>query len=66
MADSHTFLSVAADHGIDELQRRLLTGHSLVGISQSYITRAVVEGGPGIREAQRKISRRIVSLLGQA
>jgi hypothetical protein len=24
----------------------------------------VVEGGPGLREAQRKISRRIVTLLG--
>ena len=50
----------------DELQRRLLTVHSLVGISQSYVTRAVVEGGPGVRSAQRMISRRIVTLLGQA
>ena len=62
----HTYLSVAADLGIDELQRRLLTGHSLVGISQAYVTRAIVEGGPGVREAQRKISKRIVTLLGQA
>ena len=61
----HTFLSVAADLGIDELQRRLLTGHSLVGISQSYITRAVVEGGPGLRAAQRQISKRVVGLLGR-
>ena len=60
----HTYLSVAADLGVDELQRRLLTGHSLVGISQSYVTRAIVEGGPGVRAAQRRISRRIVSLLG--
>ena len=62
----HTYLSVAADLGVDELQRRLLTVHSLVGISQSYVTRAVVEGGPGVRSAQRMISRRIVTLLGQA
>ena len=59
----HSFMSVAADLDIDELQRRLLTAHSLVGINQSYITRAVVEGGPGVRSAQRAISRRIVSLL---
>jgi integrase len=59
----HTFLSVAADLGIDELQRRLLTAHSLVGINQSYITRAIVEGGPGLRAAQRRISKRIVELL---
>jgi len=64
MADYHTFLSVAADPGIDELQRRLLTAHSLVGINQSYITRAIVEGGPGLRAAQRRVSRRIVELLG--
>jgi len=59
----HTFLSVAADLGIDELQRRMLAGHSFQGINQSYITRAVLEGGPGLRGAQRAISRRIVSLL---
>ncbi len=59
----HTFLSVAADLGIDELQRWMLAGHSFQGINQSYITRAVLEGGPGLRGAQRAISRRIVSLL---
>jgi hypothetical protein len=50
--------------GINELQARLLLGHSLIGISQSYITRAIVQGGPGLRAAQRAISRRIISLLG--
>lgn len=64
MADHHRFLSVAADLGIDELQRQLLTGRSLVGTSQSYITRAVVEGGPGLRGAQQRISQRVVDLLG--
>ncbi|MGD0420200.1 MAG: tyrosine-type recombinase/integrase [Xanthobacteraceae bacterium] len=60
----HTYRSVAADLGIDELQVRLLLGHSLVGISQGYVTRAVVEGGPGLKTAQRRISKRIVELLG--
>jgi integrase len=62
----HTWRSVAADLGVDELQARLLLGHSLVGISQGYVTRAIVEGGPGLRAAQRRISRRIVTLLGRA
>ena len=62
----HTWRSVAADLGVDELQARLLLGHSLVGINQSYVTRAIVEGGPGLRAAQRRISQRIVTLLGQA
>ena len=60
----HSWRSVAADLGVDELQARLLLGHSLVGISQSYVTRAVLTGGPGLRAAQRKISQRIVELLG--
>jgi integrase len=59
----HTWRSVAADLGVDELQARLLLGHSLVGISQSYVTRAVLSGGPGLRAAQRIVSRRIVELL---
>jgi integrase len=59
----HSYRSVAADLGIDELQVRLLLGHSLVGINQSYITRAVVSGGPGLKQAQRRISRRIIELL---
>jgi|SRR5579864_1224137 len=62
----HTYRSVAADLGIDELQSRLLLGHSLVGINQRYVTRAVLEGGPGLRAAQAKISKRIVELLNQA
>jgi hypothetical protein len=55
-----------ADLGINELQARLLLGHSLIGISQSYITGAIVKGGPGLRVAQRAILRRIISLLGAA
>ena len=62
----HSWASVAADLGIDELQRRLLLGHSLRGISQAYVTRAVVSGAPGLRAAQRRVSRRIVELLGRS
>jgi hypothetical protein len=47
-----------------EVLVRLLMGHSLHGINQNYITKHVLTSGPGMREAQRKISRRIVALLG--
>ncbi len=62
---THVALS-GADLGINELQARLLLGHSLIGISPSYITRAIGQGGPGLRAAQRAIWRRIISLLGAA
>jgi hypothetical protein len=52
--------------GINELKAWLLLGHSLMGISQSYITRAIVPAGPSLRAAQRAIWRRIISLLGAA
>ena len=62
----HSWRTVAADCGVDELQARLLLGHSLVGISQSYVTCAALQGGPGLRAAQRQVSNRIVGLLGEA
>ena len=60
--------SSAAKRVVGELthQVRLLLGHSLIGISQSYITRAIVQGRPGLGAAQRAIWRRIISLLGAA
>jgi integrase len=60
----HVYGSVAADLGINEVLVQLLMGHSLHGINQNYITKHVLTSGPGMREAQRKISRRIVALLG--
>jgi integrase len=62
----HTYRSVAAELGFDEVTVRLLMGHSLVGINQKYITTAVLMGGKSLRQAQAKISRRIVGLLGIA
>jgi hypothetical protein len=34
------------------------------GISQRYVARMISSSGPAMREAQRKIGKRIVSLLG--
>ena len=60
----HTYRTVAADLGVDEILVRLLMGHSLQGVSQGYIAKAALSGGISMREAQRKISRRIIGLLG--
>ncbi len=60
----HCYRDAAVAAGVDEFSTRLLMGHSLRGISQEYVTRAVVSSGPSLRAAQRAISRHIVTLLG--
>jgi integrase len=59
----HSWRSVAADLGVNEILARLLLGHSLTGVNQSYITAHLLSGGPGLRGAQATISKRIVALL---
>lgn len=62
-----TYRTVAADLGVNEVLTRLLMGHSLAGINQSYVNALVLTGGSGLRGAQRAISRKIVSLgVGEA
>ncbi|MGO9684108.1 MAG: tyrosine-type recombinase/integrase [Beijerinckiaceae bacterium] len=63
-AHRHTWRTVAADCGVDELLAHLMLGHVPRNISQAYITRFVLATGPAIRQAQRKVSRRILQLLG--
>jgi len=62
-AGRHTYRTVAASIGIDELSIRLLQGHALTGVSQGYVTRQLLVG-TSLRTAQRRISRRIVELMG--
>jgi integrase len=59
----HTYRTVCADLGIDELLAHFLLGHAPDGISQKYIARMILTSGPALRAAQRKISQRIVALL---
>lgn len=60
-----TYRTVAADLGVNEVLTRLLMGHSLSGnINLSYINQIALTGGEGMRSAQRRVSRRIVDLLG--
>jgi len=62
----HSFATVCADLGINQVHSRMLMGHSLSGVHASYITAHILTGGPGLRAAQATISRRIVTLLGPA
>lgn len=61
-AGRHTYRTVAAALGCDELSIRLLQGHALSGISQGYITRQLLVG-TSLREWQAKISARIVEMI---
>jgi hypothetical protein len=58
-----TYRTVAADCGVDEMLAHFLMGHAPAGISQRYVARMILSSGPAMRDAQRKISKRIVSLL---
>jgi integrase len=60
----HTWRTVAADCGVDELLAHFMLGHVPQNISQAYITRLVLSAGPALRQAQRKVSKRILHLLG--
>lgn len=60
----HSFINIAHDIGVNEIHVRLLVGHSLTGVHASYLTQMVMEGGPGLKASQRRISKRIVELLG--
>lgn len=62
----HTYRTVAADLGIDELLSHFLLGHAPEGVSQKYIARMILAAGPALRDAQRRMSRRIVALLNPA
>ena len=59
----HTYRTVAADQKVDELLTHFLMGHAPEGVSRRYVARMILNAGSAMREAQRKISRRIVTLL---
>ena len=59
----HSYKTICAAIGIDELTSRLLLGHALSGVSQGYVTRVALEGS-SLPVAQRRVSRRVVELWG--
>jgi integrase len=60
----HTYRTVAADLGVDELISHFLLGHAPKGISQKYIATLIFANGPKMREEQGRMSKRMIQLLG--
>jgi integrase len=61
----HTYRTITADLGIDEVIAHILQGWAPKNISQKYITQLVMAAGTGIRASQRKVSKRIIANLGR-
>jgi integrase len=59
----HAWRGVAADLEIDDLISSCLMGHAPKGVHASYVPRLALSLWPGMRGAQRRISRRILDLL---
>jgi integrase len=59
----HTWRGVAHECGIDELSAHLLLGHAPAGVSARYLHTLALSLGPGLRKAQRAVSRRIMGPL---
>jgi integrase len=60
----HTYKTVGANLGIDDLISHFLMGHAPEGISQKYIAILMFSNGPKMREEQGRMSREFVRLLG--
>jgi len=56
--------TIAADLGVDELIAHFCLGHIPSGISRGYVNKMILSSGSAMRSAQRRVSRRIVQLLG--
>jgi hypothetical protein len=57
-----SYRTVSTDLQIPELIIMHMMAHSARGISQKYIGQVVLAAGDAVREAQQKISERIVQL----
>lgn len=60
----HIYRTMATECGVDDTLAHLLLGHAPRGVSQRYVSTLVLSQWPAMREAQRKISRRLAYLLG--
>lgn len=58
-----TYRSVAANLEVDPLLSHFLLGHRPRNVNEEYIVRAALSAGEGMRSAQRRISKKIMSLL---
>ncbi len=60
----HSYRTVCADLHIDDVIAHVLQGWAPRNISENYLTRLVLAAGQGVRASQRKVSKRIIELLG--
>jgi integrase len=62
----HTYTSIAAAVGVDQLTIDMLTTHQPRGMSQKYFLHMIVVSGPAMRKAQARISAEIIKRAGIA
>jgi integrase len=60
----HNYRNLCVECGVPEIEAHLLLGHAPAGVSSRYLHVLALSLGPGLRKAQRAISKRIVTLLG--
>jgi hypothetical protein len=59
----HTYSCVDASLGIGELNLDMLTTHKPKGMTQKYFVQMIVNSGPAMRTAQKRMSAEIVKRL---
>jgi integrase len=60
----HSYKTVCVNLGIDDVIAHVLQGWRPRNISEKYLTRLVLAAGEGIRASQRRMSAKIIQLLG--
>jgi integrase len=60
----HSYTTVAADIHIDDAFVKILQGWAPRSMAEKYLTRVVLATGQGIRDYQRRVSVKIIELLG--
>lgn len=61
----HTWKTVATECKVSDLLSGIMLGHAAEGVSEKYITDHVLREGTELRASQRKVSARMVKLLGR-
>ena len=57
-------IAVTMKPAVEEILTEFLQGHAPKGVSRKYVSKMILVHSDALREAQARISQRIVSLLG--
>jgi hypothetical protein len=60
----HSYKNQLLEAGVEELLQEILMGHAPSGLSRKYVARFVAASGRTLREAQQRVSARVIELLG--